>query len=44
MVYYNPKEWFSFIFKINKAETLRELFPLMIAVGAYAGVCYLFPD
>lgn len=45
MVYYNPKEWFSFIFKINKAETLRELFPLMIAVGAYAGVVtYLLID
>ncbi|WPV01866.1 bestrophin family ion channel [Mucilaginibacter sp. cycad4] len=42
MVYYNPKEWFSFIFKINKAETLRELFPLMIAVGAYAGVVTYF--
>lgn len=45
MVYYNPKEWFSFIFKINKAETLRELFPLMIAVGVYAGVVtYLLID
>jgi putative membrane protein len=42
MVYYNPKEWFSFIFKINKAETLRELFPLMLAVGAYAGVVTYF--
>lgn len=42
MVYYNPKEWFSFIFKINKAETLRELFPLMVAVAAYAGVVTYF--
>jgi putative membrane protein len=38
MVYYNPREWFSFIFKINKADTLRELLPLMLAVGTYAGV------
>jgi putative membrane protein len=38
MVYYNPKEWFSFVFKLNKADTLRELFPLIVAVGAYAGV------
>jgi hypothetical protein len=30
MVYYNPKEWFSFIFKIDKADTLRELLPLML--------------
>lgn len=38
MVYYNPKEWFSFIFKLDKADTLRELFPLILAVCAYAGV------
>jgi putative membrane protein len=45
MVYYNPKEWFSFIFRINKADTLRELFPLIVAVGAYAGVVtYLLID
>ncbi len=45
MVYYNPKEWFSFIFKLNKADTLRELLPLIIAVSAYAGVViYLLID
>ena len=45
MVYYNPKEWFSFVFKLNKADTLRELFPLIVAVGAYAGVVtYLLID
>lgn len=45
MVYYNPKEWFSSIFKINRADTLRELFPLIIAVSAYAGVItYLLID
>ena len=45
MVYYNPKEWFSFVFKLNKADTLRELFPLIIAVAAYAGVVtYLLID
>jgi putative membrane protein len=45
MVYYNPKEWFSFIFKIDKADTLRELFPLILAVSAYAGVVtYLLID
>ena len=42
MVYYNPKEWFSFIFKVNKADTMRELFPLMLAVGAYAGIVTYF--
>jgi len=45
MVYYNPKEWFSFIFRLNKADTLRELFPLIVAVSAYAGVVtYLLID
>lgn len=45
MVYYNPKEWFSFVFKLNKADTLRELFPLIVAVAAYAGVVtYLLID
>ncbi|SDD23379.1 putative membrane protein [Mucilaginibacter pineti] len=45
MVYYNPKEWFSFIFRLNKADTLRELFPLILAVSAYAGiVTYLLID
>jgi putative membrane protein len=45
MVYYNPKEWFSFIFKLDKADTLRELLPLILAVSAYAGiVIYLLID
>ncbi|RYU92313.1 hypothetical protein EWM62_02430 [Mucilaginibacter terrigena] len=38
MIYYNPKSWFSLIFRFNKADTLRELFPLMICVSVYAGV------
>jgi putative membrane protein len=42
MVYYNPKEWFSFIFRLNKADTLRELFPLILAVSAYAGLVTYF--
>ncbi|AMR33319.1 hypothetical protein A0256_18790 [Mucilaginibacter sp. PAMC 26640] len=38
MIYYNPKQWFSLIFRFNKADTLRELFPLMTCVSIYAGV------
>ena len=38
MIYYNPKLWFSFIFKVNKADTLRKLFPLILSVAFYAGV------
>jgi putative membrane protein len=45
MIYYNPKSWFSLIFKFNKADTLRELFPLMVCVSIYAGVVtYLLID
>ena len=36
MINYNPKEWFSFIFKIHRADTVRKLFPLMIAVSVYS--------
>jgi len=38
MIYYNPKEWFSLIFKFSKADTLRELLPLILWVGLYAGI------
>ncbi|OIQ16599.1 MAG: hypothetical protein BM557_09820 [Flavobacterium sp. MedPE-SWcel] len=42
MISYNPKEWFSFIFRIHKADTVRKLFPLMIGIAAYSGlVAYL---
>ena len=45
MIYYNPKQWFSLIFRFNKADTLRELFPLMLCVSIYAGgVTYLLID
>lgn len=38
MINYNPKVWFAFIFKFGKADTLRKLLPLMLAVGAYSGI------
>lgn len=42
MISYNPKEWFTFIFKFHKADTFRELLPLIIGVGIYSGlVAYL---
>jgi putative membrane protein len=37
MINYNPKEWFTFIFRIHRADTVRKLFPLMIAVSVYSG-------
>lgn len=36
MVQYNPKDWFTFIFRFHKADTFRKLFPMMIAIGAYS--------
>lgn len=38
MIEYNPKSWFTFIFRIHKADTVRKLFPLMLAIAAYSGV------
>lgn len=38
MIYYNPKLWFSFIFKVSKADTLHKLFPLILSVAVYAGI------
>lgn len=37
MISYNTKDWFTFIFKFHKADTVRKLFPLIITVSMYAG-------
>ena len=36
MINYNPKEWFTFIFRFHKADTFRKLFPLLLGISAYA--------
>lgn len=42
MISYNTKDWFTFIFKIHKADTFRQLFPLMVSIGCYTGfIAYL---
>lgn len=38
MISYSPKHWFLFIFRFHKAETFRQLFPLMVMLGIYAYV------
>ncbi|RXF67853.1 bestrophin family protein [Arcticibacter tournemirensis] len=38
MINYNPKVWFPFIFRFNKTDTLRRLFPLMCLAAVYSGV------
>lgn len=35
MIRYEPKEWFTFIFHFHKSDTLRRLFPLILAIAAY---------
>lgn len=36
MIDYNPKDWFTFIFKFHKADTFRKLLPMLIAIGIYS--------
>ncbi len=38
MISYNPKDWFVFIFRLHKSDTIRKLFPLLIGVAIYAGL------
>lgn len=38
MISYNPKEWFTFIFRFHKADTFRKLLPLMAGIGFYSAV------
>jgi putative membrane protein len=38
MIDYNPKAWFTFIFRIHKADTVRKLFPMFIALSAYSAL------
>lgn len=42
MIAYNPKDWFSFIFKLHKADTIRTLFSMLICIGIYtAAIAWL---
>ncbi len=38
MIRYNPKEWFTFIFRLHKADTFRQLTPMMLSIAAYVAV------
>jgi ion channel-forming bestrophin family protein len=42
MITYNPKDWFTFIFRIHRYETFRQLIPLMIGLSVYAGLITYF--
>lgn len=36
MVIYNPKDWFSLIFKFHKSDTFRKLFWVIVAISIYS--------
>jgi putative membrane protein len=38
MISYNTKDWFTFIFRFNKGDTVRKLFAIMIAIGLYSAL------
>jgi ion channel-forming bestrophin family protein len=38
MITYNPRDWFTFIFRFHKADTLRKLAPLIVGICLY---CFL---
>ena len=38
MISYNPKEWFTFIFRFHRADTIRKLFPLLTGICVYSGI------
>ena len=38
MITYNPKDWFTFIFRFHKADTLRQLSPLIIGICVYSWI------
>lgn len=38
MISYNPKEWFSFIFRFHKGDTFRKLIIVMACIAVYSAV------
>lgn len=38
MISYNTKDWFTFIFRIHKADTVRRLAPLILGICIYSGI------
>jgi putative membrane protein len=38
MISYNPKDWFTFIFRFHKADTFRQLAPLIAGICIYSGI------
>lgn len=43
MISYDPKAWFTFIFRVHRSETLRVLAPLLLAVAGYTAIVVYGP-
>lgn len=37
MISYNTKDWFTFIVRFHRSDTVSKLWPLMLAIGIYSG-------
>lgn len=38
MISYNTKDWFTFIVRFHRSDTVNKLWPIMLAIGVYSGV------
>src|SRR6186713_3201649 len=38
MIGYNPKAWFTFIFRFHKGDTVRKLSPMFLGLSVYSAV------
>lgn len=38
MISYNPKDWFTYLFRFHKADTVRKLAPLIIGISVYSAI------
>ncbi|SEN80516.1 putative membrane protein [bacterium A37T11] len=37
MIVYNPKDWFQALFSLQRSDTVRKLFPLILLIALYSG-------
>ncbi|PZR24650.1 MAG: hypothetical protein DI535_21600 [Citrobacter freundii] len=42
MISYNTKDWFTFIFRFHKADTVRQLAPLILGISIYSALIAFF--
>lgn len=38
MISYNPKIWFTYIFRFHRSDTIRQLFPILFLIAIYSGI------